>query len=90
MLVGKPLTNRKIAEYQRLGKYGPDLMLPPKANAHKCDGCGSKVTTRKADYAYLPKPGYWCQHCRAKHRNKAEDEKQQARQQKEKEYECYV
>lgn len=74
---GKALTNRRIAELQREGRYGSGLKLPPLDNAKPCCECKTKVNTRQCDYAYLPKCGVYCAGCRTKHREvmlKAKDE----------------
>lgn len=62
---GKPLTNKRIAEYQREGRYGSGLKLPPLDSAQPCisPGCKTTINTRKCDYGYLPKPGVYCQKC---------------------------
>lgn len=48
---GKPLTNRMIAEYQREGKYGSELKLPPIHPDAVCaiKGCNCKLGLRKAN-----------------------------------------
>lgn len=64
--IGKLLTNRKIAEYARAGRYPSLLVLPPLANP-KCE-CGS-TETRYMDWKFLPKGGNYCSACRIKYKN---------------------
>lgn len=72
--IGKTLTNRRIAEYQREGMYGSGLKLPPLNQALPCCECKSHINTRKCPFDYLPKPGVYCKKCLTKHR--AERDKQ--------------
>lgn len=59
--IGKYLTSRRIAEYQREGRYGSSLLLPPIKGAPCCvTGCKVETNTRKCNYSYLPKPGVYC------------------------------
>lgn len=60
--IGKLLTDRRIAQLQREGKYGPLYKLPPRSSG-ACAGCHRTPETRKVSFAYLPKPGVWCPDC---------------------------
>lgn len=75
--IGKRLTNRRIAEYQREGKYGTELKLPPLEHGRPCVGCKTKVNTRYFDYDYLPTAGVYCKNCRLRHRDARDKEREQ-------------
>jgi hypothetical protein len=74
--IGKTLTNRRIAEYQREGRYGSGLKLPPLDSAKPCIQCKSVINTRKMNYAYLPHAGVYCPACRKEHKAKREKERE--------------
>lgn len=63
--IGKTLTNRRIAEYQREGRYGSGLLLPPVDDAKPCCQCKSTINTRQCGFEYLPKSGVYCKKCLA-------------------------
>lgn len=60
---GKSLTNKRITEYQREGRYGSGLKLPPLQHSLPCIQCKSTINTRKCPFDYLPKPGVYCRKC---------------------------
>lgn len=79
-----PLSNRKIAEYAREGRYGPTIRNIELAKQHRvmvnrlgviirC-GCGAEAVAFMR-FGYLPKSGYYCTLCREKYRADAEKEK---------------
>lgn len=65
--IGKVLTNKRIIEYQREGRYGSALVLPP-IKGPQCLGCQTTSNTRRYNYEYLPQAGAWCKVCLDGHR----------------------
>lgn len=69
---GKPLTNRRIADYQRQGYYGKAMQEQTlRVTRHlresvvfRCE-CGVSEEVRFLRYAYLPKAGHYCPRCLA-------------------------
>lgn len=76
-VVGKALTDRKITEYQRAGKYGGTIVLPV-ATGPRCTGCQGTKGVRRINYSYMPKAGHWCVHCRDRYKKEREQEKKLA------------
>lgn len=83
--IGKPLTNRRIAFYQREGRYGREAQERALASCvdvngfvNRCcePGCNTYINVRWCTFLYLPKVGYYCPKCRQKHRNEALKEKE--------------
>lgn len=80
--IGHLLTNRRIAQRAREGYYGEaarvrELERSAKRPVH-CDmvfrcPCGS-TDVRYYRWSYLPKAGYYCEHCRAAYRGNVERE----------------
>lgn len=81
--IGPVLTNKRIAEYQREGRYGSNLVLPPLQTARPCCACNSTINTRYWSLDYLPKAGVWCNKCRSIHRAKRDKETEQLKRLKE-------
>ena len=80
---GKALTNRRIAQYQREGWYGPAareraLKVSRTMRAHavfRCK-CGVSEEVRFLTYSYLPQSGYYCPRCLAQYRRQRDLEKE--------------
>ncbi len=84
--IGRPLTDRAIVAYARLGYFKGRLTLrQPTAAAsfivNRC-GCGSLDAVWRT-YAYLPKPGFYCSRCLAVHRAERDKAAAQAKRWKE-------
>jgi hypothetical protein len=87
---GKPLTNAKIAEYARMGRYGPeekrkaDYEFEQRHGIRFCiaklAGCQVKGSFTKKAWDWLPKPGAYCQPCLAQLRAERDKEKNERKQ----------
>lgn len=95
---GKPLTNARIAFYEREGRYGVEhktraLAAQSKTNATGPCECGCKINVRFCRwFNYLPHAGNYCPRCLDKYRKIAEDarvERRLAREQNAKLLELY-
>ena len=70
-----PLSGRKIAEYARAGRYGPQVkavftnaaLRRKTISATLCDDCHQPGASY-AWYDYLPKHGHYCHVCKKKYR----------------------
>lgn len=62
-VVGKNLTDRRIAKYQAEGKYGTPLFKAPEKTGARCQKCNGTKEVKHRDWSYLPSPGYYCSVC---------------------------
>lgn len=87
--IGKPLTDSAILAYIREGRYGPDLQRRQLARDHATIVQGRIILARKCcecdnlgnfmRFNYLPKAGYYCDHCRNVHKSEKEQAERKRR-----------
>jgi hypothetical protein len=90
--IGKPLTDRIITHRIKEGWYGEALKRQlldklPYGRTHgmvdRC-GCGETKGVKWLTFKYLPKPGFYCAHCRVRERNLAIKNREQEKRFREK------